>query len=55
MKTYYIEIEEVLSKTIKVEAESEDDALKQVVDDYNKGKIVLDSDSFVEKNFKVVK
>ena len=44
LKTYNIEITEILQKQIKVKAENKDDALQQVHEDYDSGKIVLTAD-----------
>lgn len=49
MKTFKLEIQEVLSKVIEIEAETLSDALDIAHDMYNSGEIVLDASDFVTK------
>ena len=47
MKTFKLEIQEILSKVIEIEAETLSDALDIAHDMYNSEKIVLDASDFV--------
>ena len=47
MKTFTLEIEEVLSKVIEIEAETLSDALDIAHDMYNTEEIVLDASDFM--------
>lgn len=47
MQTFKLEIQEILSKVIEVEAETLSDALDIAHDMYNAEEIVLDSSDFV--------
>lgn len=47
MKTFTLEIQEILSKVIEVEAETLSDALNIAHDMYNDEEIVLDASDFV--------
>lgn len=47
MKTFTLEIQEILSKVIEIEAETLSDALDIANDMYNSDKIVLDASNFV--------
>lgn len=49
MKTFEIEIREVLSRVISVEAENLADAVSTVEEQYNNEEIVLDYDDFKDK------
>lgn len=49
MKTFEIEIREVLSRVISVEAENFADAVSTVEEQYNNEEIVLDYDDFKDK------
>ena len=42
MNKYSIEIEEVLQRNVKVEAETEEEAIKKVKEMYNNEEIILD-------------
>jgi len=55
MKTFEIEVKEILTRTIEVKANTEDEALQIVRQDYNDEKIVLDSSDFVDVYFKKIK
>lgn len=44
---FQIEITETLHRVVDVEADSLEDAIKQVTDDYYDEKIVLDSSDFI--------
>lgn len=46
---YLVTIEEILSKTVLIEAESEEEAIDIVEDKYRKADIVLDSENFCDK------
>ena len=48
MKTFIISITETLNKTMKVQANSAEEALEKVTDLYDAGQITLDYDNFVE-------
>ena len=49
MQTFKLEIQEILSKVIEVEAETLSDALDIAHDMYNAEEIVLDASDFVTK------
>lgn len=49
-KNYYISITETLSKTVAIKAESEEEAVKIAQELYNKEKIVLYDDSYVDSD-----
>lgn len=51
MKKYNIEIEEVLRKVIPIEANSIDEALDKVKEQYDEEEIVLDSSDYCETSF----
>lgn len=51
METFKIEVQEFLSRVVEVEAESRDEAILKINEDYEKTKIVLDYNDFVEVNF----
>jgi hypothetical protein len=51
MKTFEIEIKEILSRTIEVKTNTEDEALEIVRQQYNNEEIVLDSSDFVDIYF----
>ena len=51
MKEYEIEIEEKLTKTVRVVAENLDDAFDIVKKQYKDGDIVLSADDFKEVEF----
>jgi DpnD/PcfM-like protein len=51
METFKIEVKETLSRIIEVEATSEDEAISKIQDLYNKEKIVLNADDYVETEF----
>lgn len=46
MKTYKIEIEEILTRVIEVEAENQEQAYDQVYEQYDNEEIVLDASDF---------
>lgn len=46
MKRYYVSVVETLKKVVSVDAENEEDALKQVQTAYDDLAIILDSDNF---------
>lgn len=51
METFKIEIQEFLSRVVEVVAESKDEAISKISDQYKKTDIVLDYNDFVEVNF----
>lgn len=51
MKTFEIEIQELLCKVVKLEANDVNEAISIVEDDYKKSVHVLDYNDFVEVNF----
>ena len=53
MKKYSIEILEVLSRIVEVEASDEEEAIEQVRQMYRKCDIVLDDSDYVETEFSV--
>ena len=53
MTVFKIEIQEILARTITVEATSETDALEKVETLYKSEQIVLDADDFVDVSLKV--
>ena len=53
MKKYCIEVLEVLSRIVEVEASDEEDAIKQVRQKYRKCEIVLDDSDYKETEFRV--
>ena len=57
MNKYSIEIEEVLQRNVKVEAETEEEAIKKVKEMYENEKIILDYndlESIKIKNQKII-
>ena len=55
MKIYEIEIEEVLQKVVKVKADSLDDAIDTVEEEYRNEKYVLDYNDFKGVEFREFK
>lgn len=53
-KEYSVEIVETLIRIVTVESTSEDEAIEQVMHDYNNAELVLDSDDFFDVEFKIV-
>ena len=53
MKKYSIEVLEVLSRIVEVEASDEEDAIEQVRQKYRKCDIVLDDSDYKETEFSV--
>ena len=53
MKKCSIEVLEVLSRIVEVEASDEEDAIKQVRQKYRKCEIVLDDSDYKETEFSV--
>jgi len=51
MKEYKIEIVETLVRIVTVEADSLNEAIANVMDDYNNAEIVLDADDFLDVEF----
>lgn len=52
MSMYEIEIEEILSKTISINADSHEEAIKKTKMLYDNSEIILSADDFLEVNFK---
>ena len=55
MKIYEIEIEEVLQKVVKVKADSLDEAIDKVEEEYRNEKYVLDYNDFEGVEFREFK
>ena len=53
MKTYEVTITETLQKTVTVEADSREETERQVEENWNNRKYILDADSFVGVDFAV--
>lgn len=53
MKKYSIEVLEVLSRIVEVEAYDEEDAIEKVRQDYRKCRIVLDDSDYNYTDFSV--
>ena len=51
MKTYEVTITETLQKTVTVEADSREEAERQVEESWNNSECILDADSFVGVDF----
>lgn len=51
MKEYDIEVKEILTRVVSVEANNIEEAIDNVVDMYNREEIVLDYDDFGERIF----
>lgn len=52
---YYITVIETLKKRVEVEADTEEDALARVEEEYNKCNIILDENDFTDVKFKIKK
>ena len=52
MDTFKIEVQEVLSRIIEIEAKNIDEAISKVKDMYQNEEIVLDSEDFVTSEIK---
>lgn len=55
MKKYYVSVKETLKKVVSVDAENEEDALKQVQTAYDDLAIILDSDNFRGETIEIEK
>ena len=53
LKTYEVTITETLQKTVTVEADSREEAERQVEENWNNSEYILDADSFVGVDFAV--
>ena len=53
LKTYEVTITETLQKTVTVEADSREETERQVEENWNNSKYILDADSFVGVDFAV--
>ena len=54
MNTYKVEIKEILSRVVIVEAENEEDAKSKIENDYKNEEIVLDSGDYEDTQIKVL-
>ena len=54
MKEFQVEVCETLIRIVTVEATSEEQAIEQVMNDYNNAELVLDSDDFFDVEFEIV-
>ena len=54
MNIYKVEIKEILSRVVIVEAENEEDAKRQIENDYRNEDIVLDSGDYEDTQIKVL-
>jgi len=52
MKTFEIEIQEILSRIVEIDAKSEGEALQKVKEMYQKEEIVLDSSDYLDTEIK---
>lgn len=55
METFKVEIQELLSRIIEVEAENVDEAISKIKETYKNAEIVLDSGDFVTSEIKEYK
>lgn len=53
LKTHEVTITETLQKTVTVEADSREEAERQVEENWNNSEYILDADSFVGVDFAV--
>ncbi len=53
-KTYLIGISEILYRQVEVRANSSDEAIEKVTDQYEAGEIVLGADDFTEFDMQVI-
>lgn len=51
METFKVEVKEILSRVMEIEANSSGEALLKIEDLYKKQEIVLDADDFVVAEF----
>ena len=54
MKTFKVEITEILSKSLVIKAESEEEAKEKAKYLYDSEQIVLDSDNFINSEIKII-
>jgi hypothetical protein len=54
MKTYRVEITEVLVKSVEIQAENEKEAYSKVEEMYGKSEIVLDYDNYFNTSIDVI-
>jgi len=54
MKTYIVRIEEILAIEVPIKANSEDEALDLVKQQYFNEEIVLDESNFEDRSFKII-
>lgn len=53
-RTYTVEVSELLSRCIEIEASSEKEALDAVRDKYRNGEIILDAEDFAHCNISIL-
>jgi hypothetical protein len=53
-KEYSVEVVETLIRIVTVEATNEEQAIEQVMNDYNNAELVLDSNDFFDVEFEIV-
>lgn len=51
---YKVEITETIQKTIKVEAENEQDAIQKAMKKYKNSEVVLTDEDFIDVDFKSI-
>ena len=54
MKKYTIEITETLQRQIEIKANSFDEAYSIIKEKYHNGEIVLDSNDYIDTDFKLI-
>ena len=54
MKTFIVEISETLQKQVHIEADSEEDAISKIRNQYKKEDIVLDESDYVNTQFEIL-
>lgn len=54
MNRYIVEIKEVLTRTIMVNAKNEEEAKRIIEEDYKNEKIILDSNDYEKTEIKVI-
>lgn len=53
MATYFVNIQEILERSIPIEANNADEAMNIAKNLYNKAKIILDATDHIETNFSI--
>lgn len=54
MKEYKVKIQEILERTITLQADNKQDAIDKVTQQYNEEDIVLDASDFKGNDFKII-